>query len=42
MNPKLARLLVRLYPRAWRERYGAEFAALLETGRGGVRTSASH
>lgn len=40
MNPRLARLLVRLYPRAWRERYGAEFAALLETGRGGLRTSA--
>lgn len=40
MNPRIARLLVRLYPRAWRERYGAEFAALLETGRGGRRTSA--
>lgn len=25
-----ARLLARLYPRAWRERYGAEFDALLE------------
>ena len=34
MNPRLARLLVRLYPRAWRERYGAEFEALLESGRG--------
>ena len=41
MNPRLARLLVRLYPRAWRERYGAEFEALLETGRGGLRTSAN-
>jgi hypothetical protein len=39
MNPRLARLLVRLYPRAWRVRYGAEFAALMETGRGGLRTS---
>ena len=39
MNPRLARLLVRLYPRAWRERYGAEFAALLEAGRGGLRTA---
>jgi hypothetical protein len=41
MNSKLARLLVRLYPRAWRERYGAEFVALLESGRGGVLTSAN-
>jgi len=41
MNPRLARLLVRLYPRAWRERYGAEFAALLESGRGGVGTLAN-
>jgi hypothetical protein len=32
MNPRLARRLVRLYPRAWRERYGAEFLALLESG----------
>ena len=30
MNPKLARLLTRLYPRAWRARYGAEFASHLE------------
>lgn len=30
MNRKLARMLVRMYPRAWRERYGAEFTALLE------------
>jgi len=41
MNPRLAHLLVRLYPRAWRERYGAEFEALLETGRGGVGTAAN-
>jgi hypothetical protein len=39
MNPRLARLLVRLYPRAWRERYGTEFAALLETRHDGTRTS---
>jgi hypothetical protein len=34
MTPRLARLLVRVYPRAWRDRYGAEFEALLhaETG----------
>jgi hypothetical protein len=36
MNPRLARLLTQLYPRAWRERYGAEFAAHLETGPGGA------
>lgn len=41
MNPRLARLLVRLYPRAWRDRYAAEFEALLETGRGGLRTVAN-
>jgi hypothetical protein len=41
MNPRLAHLLVRLYPRAWRERYGTEFAALLETEGGGVRTAAN-
>ncbi len=40
MNPRLAHLLVRLYSRAWSERYGAEFEALLQTGRGGLRTSA--
>jgi hypothetical protein len=38
MSPRLACLLVRLYPRAWRERYGAEFVALLESGSGGLRT----
>jgi len=41
MNPRLARLLVRLYPRAWRERYGSEFSALLEAGGGGVRAAAN-
>ena len=30
MIPFLIRCLLRCYPRAWRERYGAEFAALLE------------
>ena len=29
MNATLARMLTRLYPRAWRNRYGAEFEALL-------------
>jgi hypothetical protein len=32
MNPRLARALTQLYPRAWRERYGAEFESLLEAG----------
>lgn len=41
MNPTLARLLTRLYPRAWRERYGTEFEALLIAGRGDLRTSAN-
>jgi len=36
MNRGLARALVRLYPRRWRERYGAELAALLEDRPGGV------
>ncbi|MGB8261217.1 MAG: hypothetical protein WCE75_12730 [Terracidiphilus sp.] len=39
MNPRLARLLVRLYPPAWRARYGEEFAALLEGSGGGAGTS---
>lgn len=30
MKPRLARLLVRAYPPAWRRRYGTEYAALLE------------
>ncbi len=41
MNPRLAHLLVSLYPLAWRRRYGAEFEALLQTGRGALRTSAN-
>lgn len=41
MNPKLAHLLVCLYPRQWRERYGAEFEALLQTGGSGLRASAN-
>ena len=41
MTPKLARLLVRLYPRPWRERYGAEFEALLQSGDGGLRAVAN-
>jgi hypothetical protein len=41
MNPKLARLLTRIYPRSWRERYRAEFEELLETGRGDFRTVAN-
>jgi hypothetical protein len=39
MNWRLARLLVRLYPRRWRERYGAEFAALLEGNEDGIQSS---
>ena len=38
MNSRLAHLLMRLYPRRWRERYGEEFEALLESGRGDLRT----
>jgi hypothetical protein len=30
MRPRLARLLTRAYPPAWRRRYGIEYAALLE------------
>ena len=41
MNPRLARLLTRLYPRRWRERYGAEFEALLEMGCGDFRAAAN-
>ena len=39
MNPKLAHILVRLYPRAWRERYGKEFETHLQTGAGGFRSA---
>jgi len=41
MNPKLAHLLMRLYPRLWRERYGAEFEAFLQSRQGGLRESAN-
>jgi hypothetical protein len=41
MNPRLAHLLTRLYPRAWRERYGAEFEELLQDGDGSFGTSAN-
>jgi hypothetical protein len=41
MNPRLAHLLVCLYPRLWRQRYGAEFESLLQTGRGDLRASAN-
>lgn len=41
MTPRLARLLVRLYPRRWRERYGEEFEALVQISGGGLRTSAN-
>jgi hypothetical protein len=41
MNRRIASVLVRLYPRSWRERYGAEFEALLETGRGDLQTIAN-
>lgn len=39
MNVGLARLLTRLYPRAWRQRYGKEFQAFLEVERAGLRGS---
>ena len=41
MNPRLARLLTRLYPPAWRDRYGEEFQALLETSPGNLQTFAN-
>ena len=41
MNRVVARLLTRLYPCGWRERYGTEFKAFLEDGHGGPRTSAN-
>jgi hypothetical protein len=37
MRPGFAHLLLQLYPRAWRERYGEEFEALLLAGRDGIR-----
>lgn len=36
MSPVIAPLLTRLYPRAWRDRYGAEFEAHLEVSTGGL------
>jgi hypothetical protein len=41
VNASLAHLLTRLYPRAWKARYGAEFGAFLESSRGGLRTWAN-
>jgi hypothetical protein len=41
MNRVAAHLLTCLYPRDWRKRYGVEFEALLQAGRGGLRTSAN-
>ena len=45
MNPTAARWLTQLYPRAWRERYGDEFEALLGATktdfRGGLRIAAN-
>jgi hypothetical protein len=38
MNPAAARLLTRLYPQPWRERYGEEFEALLLDSRGSLRS----
>ena len=32
MHKRVARLVIRLYPRQWRERYADEFAALLDDG----------
>jgi hypothetical protein len=32
MSPAFARFLIRLYPRAWRERFGEEFEAVLLDG----------
>src|ERR1700761_2374314 len=39
VNVRMARLLTRLYPRAWRQRYGKEFQAFLEAERAGLRAS---
>jgi hypothetical protein len=36
MNARVARLLTRLYPRAWRERYGEEFIEFLAEQPGGL------
>jgi hypothetical protein len=39
MTPRLAHLLTRLYPRAWRDRYAHEFEQLLESTPANLRTS---
>jgi hypothetical protein len=41
MHARVARLLTRLYPRGWRERYAEEFEELLRNDRGGLRTWAN-
>jgi hypothetical protein len=41
MNPRFAHLLIRLYPRPWRQRYGAEFEEVLLNGQGGLSTLAN-
>lgn len=41
MNPRLAHLLTRLYPRAWRDRYAEEFETLLENGPGDLQAAAN-
>ena len=41
MNPKLAHRLVRLYPHAWKQRYGEEFQAMLEMEPGDSETLAN-
>ncbi|HEY0796869.1 MAG TPA: hypothetical protein VGD64_13940 [Acidisarcina sp.] len=41
MNRRLARLLVGLYPRGWRARYGDEFEALLLDRPGGLEAVAN-
>jgi len=41
MSPRLARLLTRFYPPAWRERYGAEFEAFLESSSSDLRMAAN-
>lgn len=38
MNARLARAITRLYPPAWRQRYGEEFEAMLELGPGDLGT----
>ena len=38
MRPWLARMVTRLYPPRWRQRYGEEFEAMLELGPGDLGT----